>query len=84
MTRSRSQCAARIGKDRAVPDQRYAACGLAASKGHTRLLSKSHRREQIEAAFHPVDISLVRAALFDLLADGRGSHRKRISHRSNL
>ena len=36
-------------------------------------LEKPHRLERIEAAFHPVDVSVVRAALFDLLADGRVS-----------
>jgi hypothetical protein len=36
-------------------------------------LEKPHRLEQIEAAFHPLDVSVVRAALFDLLADGRVS-----------
>lgn len=34
-------------------------------------LEKPHRLERIEAAFHPIDISVVRAALFDLLAAGR-------------
>jgi hypothetical protein len=34
-------------------------------------LEKPHRLERIEAAFHPIDISAVRAALFDLLADGK-------------
>jgi hypothetical protein len=34
-------------------------------------LAKPHRLERIEAAFHPLDISVVRAALFELLADGR-------------
>jgi hypothetical protein len=28
---------------------------------------KPHRLERIEAAFHPVDVSVVRAALFDRL-----------------
>jgi hypothetical protein len=36
-------------------------------------LEKPHRLERIEAAFHPLDVSVVRAALFDLLADGRVS-----------
>jgi hypothetical protein len=34
-------------------------------------LAKPHRLERLEAAFHPLDISVVRAALFDLLAAGR-------------
>jgi hypothetical protein len=34
-------------------------------------LEKPHRLERIEAAFHPIDISVVRAALFDLLAEGK-------------
>jgi hypothetical protein len=34
-------------------------------------LEKPHRLERIEAAFHPVDISVVRAALFNLLAEGK-------------
>jgi hypothetical protein len=34
-------------------------------------LTKPHRLERIEAAFHPLDISVVRAALFELLAEGR-------------
>jgi hypothetical protein len=34
-------------------------------------LEKPHRLERIEAAFHPIDISVVRAALFDSLAEGR-------------
>ena len=34
-------------------------------------LAKPHRLERIEAAFHPLDISVVRAALFELLAEGR-------------
>jgi hypothetical protein len=36
-------------------------------------LEKPHRLERIDAAFHPLDVSVVRAALFDLLADGRVS-----------
>jgi hypothetical protein len=36
-------------------------------------LEKPHRLERIEAAFHPIDVSVVRAALFDLLAEGRMS-----------
>ncbi|MDP9083844.1 MAG: hypothetical protein M3N50_08770 [Pseudomonadota bacterium] len=36
-------------------------------------LEKPHRLERIEAAFHPIDVSTVRAALFDLLAEGRAS-----------
>jgi hypothetical protein len=36
-------------------------------------LEKPHRLERIEAEFHPVDVSVVRAALFDLLAGGRVS-----------
>jgi hypothetical protein len=36
-------------------------------------LEKPHRLERIEAAFHPIDVSAVRAALFDLLAEGRVS-----------
>jgi hypothetical protein len=36
-------------------------------------LEKPHRLERIEAAFHPIDVSAVRAALFDLLAQGRVS-----------
>ena len=34
-------------------------------------LAKPHRLERLEAAFHPLDISVVRAALFELLAEGR-------------
>jgi hypothetical protein len=34
-------------------------------------LEKPHRLGRIEAAFHPIDVSVVRAALFDLLAEGR-------------
>jgi hypothetical protein len=34
-------------------------------------LEKPHRLERIETEFHPVDISVVRAALFDLLAEGK-------------
>jgi hypothetical protein len=33
-------------------------------------LKKPHRLERLEAAFHPFDISVVRAALFELLAMG--------------
>jgi hypothetical protein len=36
-------------------------------------LEKPHRLERIEAAFPPLDVSVVRAALSDLLADGRVS-----------
>jgi hypothetical protein len=36
-------------------------------------LAKPHRLERIEAAFHPIDVSVVRAALFDLLAEGQVS-----------
>jgi hypothetical protein len=36
-------------------------------------LEKPHRLERIEAAFHPLDVSVVRAALFELLVDGRVS-----------
>ena len=36
-------------------------------------LEKPHRLERIEAEFHPIDVSAVRAALFDLLAEGRVS-----------
>jgi hypothetical protein len=34
-------------------------------------LAKPHRLERIEADFHPLDITVVRAALFELLAEGR-------------
>ena len=34
-------------------------------------LEKPHRLERLEAEFHPVDIGVVRAALFDLLAEGK-------------
>jgi hypothetical protein len=34
-------------------------------------LEKPHQLERIEAAFHPIDTCVVRAALFDLLADGK-------------
>jgi hypothetical protein len=34
-------------------------------------LAKPHRLERIEADFHPLDITTVRAALFELLAEGR-------------
>jgi hypothetical protein len=33
-------------------------------------LAKPHRLERIEADFHPLDITVVRAALFELLAEG--------------
>jgi hypothetical protein len=33
-------------------------------------LAKPHRLERIEAAFHPLDTSVLRAALFELLAEG--------------
>lgn len=36
-------------------------------------LERPHRLERIEAEFHPIDVSAVRAALFDLLAEGRVS-----------
>jgi hypothetical protein len=32
---------------------------------------QAHRLERIEAAFDPIDISVARAAFFDLLAEGR-------------
>jgi len=34
-------------------------------------LEKPHRLERIEAAFHPLDVSSVRSALFELLAAGK-------------
>ena len=34
-------------------------------------LEKPHRMERLEAAFHPMDNSMVRAALFELLAAGK-------------
>jgi hypothetical protein len=34
-------------------------------------LEQPHRLERLEAAFHPVDVASVRAALFELLATGR-------------
>jgi hypothetical protein len=33
-----------------------------------RRLEKPHRLERLEAAFHPLDVTSVRAALFELLA----------------
>jgi hypothetical protein len=35
-------------------------------------LEKPHRMDLLEAAFHPVDVSSVRSALFELLATGVG------------
>jgi hypothetical protein len=34
-------------------------------------LEKPHRLERLEAAFHPLDVATVRAALFELLATGK-------------
>jgi hypothetical protein len=34
-------------------------------------LDKPHRLERLEAAFHPLDVASVRAALFELLASGK-------------
>jgi hypothetical protein len=34
-------------------------------------LEKPHRLERLEAAFHPLDVATVRAAIFDLLAAGK-------------
>jgi hypothetical protein len=34
-------------------------------------LKKPHRMDLLEAAFHPVDVSSVRSALFELLATGK-------------
>jgi hypothetical protein len=34
-------------------------------------LGKPHRLERLEAAFHPLDVATVRAALFELLATGK-------------
>ena len=34
-------------------------------------LEKAHRLERLEAAFHPLDVATVRAALFELLATGK-------------
>jgi hypothetical protein len=34
-------------------------------------LEKPHRLERLEAAFHPLDVASVRAALFELLATGK-------------
>ena len=34
-------------------------------------LAKPHRLERIEAAFHPIDVTAIRAALFELLATGK-------------
>jgi hypothetical protein len=34
-------------------------------------LEKPHRLERLEAAFHPLDVASVRAALFELLASGK-------------
>ena len=34
-------------------------------------LEKPHRLERLEAAFHPLDVASVRAAIFDLLATGK-------------
>ncbi len=34
-------------------------------------LERPHRLERLEAAFHPLDVTTVRAALFELLAAGR-------------
>lgn len=36
-------------------------------------LAKPHQLERSAAAFHPIDVSAVRAALFDLLMEGRVS-----------
>jgi|ERR1039458_1287565 hypothetical protein len=36
-----------------------------------RRLEKRHRLERLEAAFHPLDVTTVRAALFELLAAGQ-------------
>jgi hypothetical protein len=34
-------------------------------------LEKPHRLKRLEAAFHPLDVATVRAALFELLATGK-------------
>ena len=34
-------------------------------------VGKPHRLEQLEAAFQPIDVSVVRASLFKLFAEGR-------------
>ncbi len=34
-------------------------------------LEKPHRLQRLEAAFHPLDVATVRAALFELLGTGK-------------